>query len=162
VTRGQLLKLVVNATGWNITNPPAPTFADVLPGHPFYPYIETGVAHGVISGYTCGDPGEPCDPAQRPYFRPYNNITRGQVAKVIALAQAYPLPNPPNPTFADVPPAHPFYPFVEAVAAANVVSGYDCGGPGEPCDPQQRPYFRPVAPSTRAQAAKFVVLSSEP
>ena len=162
VTRGQLLKLVVNAAGWSIVTPPTPTFADVPAGHPFYPYIETGVSHGIISGYTCGGPGEPCDPQNRPYFRPYNTVTRSQVAKVIALAQAYPLPNPPAPTFADVPPTHPFYPFVEAVAAAGVVSGYTCGGGGEPCDPQNRPYFRPAAPATRAQAAKFVVLSQGP
>jgi hypothetical protein len=36
------------------------------------------------------------------------------------------------------------------------MSGYPCGGPGEPCDPQQRPYFRWGNPVTRGQASKIV------
>jgi hypothetical protein len=159
VTRGQMLKMVVNTAGWNYISPPAPTFADVDLTHPFYMFIETGYARGVISGYDCGGPGEPCDPQNRPYFRPYNNITRGQLSKVIALARAYPLPNPPAPTFADVPPGDPFYAFIEAMAAHNIVSGYDCGAPGEPCDPQNRPYFRPANQATRGQVTKFVTLA---
>jgi len=49
--------------------------------HPFYPYIEALAAQGIISGYTCGDPGEPC-PAR--YFRPDAGATRAQVSKVVA------------------------------------------------------------------------------
>jgi hypothetical protein len=33
----------------------------------------------VINGYQCGGPGEPCPGF---YYRPNNNITRGQVSKV--------------------------------------------------------------------------------
>jgi len=159
VTRGQLLKMVVNAAGWPVVTPPTPTFADVPDSHPFYSFIETGVSHGIISGYQCGGPGEPCDPQQRPYFRPGNDITRGQLSKVIALARGYPFPSPPTPTFADVPAAHPFYGFIEAVYAHAIVSGYTCGGPGEPCDPQNRPYFRPAANANRGQVSKFVTLA---
>ncbi|HVG00105.1 MAG TPA: hypothetical protein VND68_09730 [Chloroflexia bacterium] len=36
------------------------------------------------------------------------------------------------------------------------MSGYPCGGPNEQCDDQDRPYFRPSNPVTRAQAAKIV------
>jgi hypothetical protein len=159
VTRGQLLKMVVNAAGWLVSTPTVPTFADVPDSHPFYPFIETGVSHGIISGYDCGGPGEPCDPQNRPYFRAGNDITRGQLSKVIALARGYALPSPATPTFADVPDSHPFYGFVEAMAAHNIVSGYDCGGVGEPCDPANRPYFRPAADATRGQVSKFVTLA---
>ena len=31
-----------------------------------------------------GGPGEPCDLENRPYFRPNNNVTRGQIAKVVS------------------------------------------------------------------------------
>ena len=157
VTRGQLVKLVAGAAGWTL--PPAGaayTFADVPPGHPFAPYVEAAAAQGVISGYACGGPGEGCDPQGRPYFRPFAGITRGQIAKVLGLAAGYPPALPAVPTFADVPGADPFYGYVEAVAAHGIVSGYSCGGPGEPCDAQQRPYYRPTAATTRGQAAKIV------
>jgi hypothetical protein len=160
VTRAQLLKMVVNAAGWPVVSPPVPTFADVLLNHPFFAFIETGASHGIISGYECGAPGEPCNPpTNTPYFRPYNDITRGQLSKVIALARGYALPNPATPTFTDVPDTHPFHGFIEAMAAQHIVSGYDCGGVGEPCDPANRPYFRPAANATRGQVSKFVTLA---
>ena len=40
--------------------------------------------HGVIGGYQCGGPGEPCDSENRAYFRPYNTLTRGQLAKILS------------------------------------------------------------------------------
>jgi hypothetical protein len=36
------------------------------------------------------------------------------------------------------------------------MSGYPCGGPGEPCDGENRNYFRPNNPLTRGQTAKIV------
>ena len=60
------------------------TFADVPNGNPFWLGIEELAAHQVISGYTCGSLGEPCDPLSRPYFRWGANATRGQLAKIAA------------------------------------------------------------------------------
>jgi hypothetical protein len=155
--RGQLVKMVVLAAGFPLVVPPgAPHFADVAPGSVFYLFAEVAYDRGLIAGYNCGGPGEPCDPLNRPYFRPNNSITRGQVAKILTVARGWPPVSPPDPTFADVPPTHPFYPFVETVAARNVAGGYPCGGVGEPCDPQNRPYFRPYAYTTRAQLAKML------
>jgi hypothetical protein len=159
VTRGQLLKMVVNSAGWPLLNPTTPAFADVPPGNAFYRFIETGASHGIISGYDCGGPGEPCDTGRRPYFRPWAAITRGQLSKVIALARGYTIPNPATPTFTDVPAGSPFYGYVEAVAANHIVSGYDCGSPGEPCDAGRRPYFRPGNTATRGQVSKLVTLA---
>jgi hypothetical protein len=161
VTRGQLMKMVVNAAGWPFADPPSPTFADVPAGSTFYAFVETGYSHGLINGYPCGvDPLEPCDGQSRPYFRSGNPITRGQLSKVIALARAYPLGYPPAPTFEDVPITDTFYLYVEALSRSGLLLGYPCGGAGEPCvPPGNRPYFRPGNSATRAQVAKIVTIA---
>src|SRR6476661_111678 len=53
--------------------------------------------------------------------------------------------------FADVLPANPFYVFINRLYQQDVISGYACGGPGEPCDAQSRPYFRPSDSVNRQQ-----------
>ena len=64
---------------------------------------------------------------------------------------------PTQQTFADVPASNPFWVFVERVALHSVISGYGCGGVGEPCEPPlNRPYFRPYGSATRGQTAKIV------
>jgi subtilisin-like proprotein convertase family protein len=160
VTRGQLLKMAVNAAAWGLLNPKEPTFADVPRESTFYLYVETAYANGIINGYPCGGPGELCDPSSRPYFRPGNNITRGQLSKVIALVQGYSLPSPALPTFADVPASQTFFAYIEAVYAHGIINGYPCGSPGEPCDSGNRPYFRPAKSATRGQVSKLVTISS--
>ena len=62
------------------------TFADVAPGSVFYRLLEAAVCRGIISGYACGGPGEPCDPPHRPYYRQGTAATRGQIAKIVYLA----------------------------------------------------------------------------
>jgi hypothetical protein len=79
VSRGQFAKILVNASGWSILTPDRPDFADVGPTNPFYSYVETAYAHGVISGYSNFT------------FRPFNNVTRAQIAKIIYNAQPQPL-----------------------------------------------------------------------
>ena len=64
------------------------------PGQPFYSYVETAYAQGIISGYNCGGPGEACDSQNRPYFRPANLITRAQASKMIDLARPPATPTP--------------------------------------------------------------------
>src|SRR4029450_3344362 len=58
--------------------------------------------------------------------------------------------------FADVPPSNPFYRFTNRIYQQDLVTGYPCGGPGEPCDPESRPYYRPANNVTRQQMAKFI------
>jgi hypothetical protein len=58
--------------------------------------------------------------------------------------------------FTDVPTGNPFYAFVNRIYQQDLVTGYPCGGPGEPCDAQHRPYYRPVNNVTRQQMAKFI------
>jgi hypothetical protein len=63
---------------------------------------------------------------------------------------------PSGQCFTDVPASNPFYGFINALYTDNIISGYPCGGTGEPCDTQHRPYFRPGNNVTRGQMAKFV------
>ena len=108
------------------------TFSDVPVGSTFYDYISWITCHGIASGYSDNT------------FRPNNNATRGQISKMISLAYQWYLEPPANNyTFADVLPGSTFHLYVEAAYREGVVSGYPCGGAGEPCDPQNRPYFRP-------------------
>jgi hypothetical protein len=160
-TRGQMVKIVVLGFNVPIVTPTASayTFSDVPRDFPFFEVIETAAAHSIVSGYTCGGPGEPCDAQNRPYFRPFANVTRGQLSKIDVIAAGWTLQNPATGTFADVAPGSPFYEFVETAACHQVISGYNCGGPGEPCDPQNRPYFRQNNPTIRGQIAKIVYLS---
>src|SRR5215203_6601525 len=58
--------------------------------------------------------------------------------------------------FADVPSGNPFYEFANRLYEQDIITGYPCGGPGEPCDDQGRPYYRPGSDVTRQQMAKFV------
>jgi hypothetical protein len=149
-TRAQMVKIVV--LGFNVPAPGATptggyTFADVPPPNPFFGVIEAASARGIVSGYVCGGPGETCDDQHRPYFRPNASVTRGQLSKIDAIAAAWPLQNPTNPTFTDVAPGSAFYPFVETAVCHGVISGY-----GDHT-------FRPGANATRGQISKIVYLS---
>jgi hypothetical protein len=59
-------------------------------------------------------------------------------------------------TFADVPPGHPFWIYIERLAARSIFSGYPCGGPFEPCGPGQSLYFRAYNVAIRGQASKII------
>ncbi|HEX8600222.1 MAG TPA: S-layer homology domain-containing protein [Chloroflexia bacterium] len=143
-------------------------FQDVPPSQEessFYPYVRCLACRGVLGGYPCGGTNpqtgaaEPCGTSGNGYFRPGNNITRGQIAKIVSNAAGF-NEDVEGQSFADVPPSDEpssFYVYVERLTARNVMGGYPCGATAsEPCDDQNRPYFRPSANATRAQLAKIV------
>lgn len=138
---------------------PSPTtcsvqFNDVLDTAPFYSYVRCLACMGLMTGYRCGAAGEPCPGI---YFRPDVNITRAQLSKVVAGAAGFSEPVPTQrQTYADVPPDAPLWVFVERLSARGVVGGYTCGRNTEPCDDQERPYFRPNGAVTRGQASKMI------
>jgi hypothetical protein len=156
VTRGQLSKIVSEAAGFSEI-PADWTFQDVPPDSTFYLFIERLSSRGIIGGYPCGSEGEPCvPPLNRPYFRPYSNATRGQIAKIVAVAANF-TEIPPGQTFEDVPTSNPFYLWIERLAGRGIIGGYPCGSPGEPCvPPLSRPYFRWGNNATRGQTSKIV------
>ena len=49
-----------------------------------------------------------------------------------------------------------FYTFTNNIFLQDLVSGFSCGGPGEPCDSNNSPYYRPGNGVTRQQMAKFI------
>jgi hypothetical protein len=156
VTRGQLAKIVANAAGWEDV-PGTQTFEDVQAGSTFYTYTERLATRGYIGGYPCGGPGEPCNPpGDRPYYRPNAALTRGQITKIVANAAG--LNDPPgDQLFEDVLPGSTFFTYTQNLASRGVMSGYPCGGAGEPCNPpNDRPYFRPQVGASRGQVAKIV------
>ncbi len=152
-TRAQFSKMVALASRWVVLLPPTPDFADVPTSSPFYAYVEKAYIMGVISGYACGGPGEPCDDQQRPYFRPNAGVTRAQIAKILVLAEHFPTDTSGGPHFVDVPPAHPFYDPVETAYHHGLMSGYACGAAGEPCPGL---YLRPYGSATRGQISKMI------
>lgn len=157
ITRGQLSKIIsLSANFTPITN--TQTFEDVPIGSTFHPYIESLYAHNAINGYPCGGPSEPCvAPTNRPYFRPAIFSTRGQAAKVVAIASGH-TDLIEQQTFQDVGLDSPYWVYVENLAALNVISGYGCGSAGEPCIPPSfRPYFRPSNNLSRGQLSKISV-----
>ncbi|HYP41109.1 MAG TPA: S-layer homology domain-containing protein, partial [Chloroflexia bacterium] len=154
VTRGQLSKVVSSAAGFN-TTPTGQTFEDVSPDDTFYEFIERMASRGVISGYECGGPGEPCGNNNRPYFRPGNNASRGQLSKITSNAAGYIEPVSGQ-FYADVDDSNPFYAEISRLTVRGVIGGYPCGGAGEPCDSQNRPYFRWGSNVTRGQMSKIV------
>ncbi|HMA38232.1 MAG TPA: S-layer homology domain-containing protein [Chloroflexia bacterium] len=160
-TRSQQVKIVVLGFAKPIVTPAggAHTFADVPTTFPFFAVIETAAAATIVSGYNCGAPNEPCDTLNRPYFRPYANVTRGQLSKIDIVAAGWAVLNPATGPFTDVLAGTAFYRFVATAACHGVISGYACGGPGEPCDSTNRPYFRQYNQATRGQIAKIVYLS---
>jgi hypothetical protein len=156
VTRGQLAKIVSNAAGFSDTPGPQ-QFQDVLPGSTFYDFIWRLANRGIVSGYTCGAVGEPCiGPGNLPYFRPNNNVTRGQMSKIVSEAAGFSeTPGPQQ--FQDVLPGSTFYDWIWRLADRGIMGGYACGGAGEPCvGPGNLPYFRPGANASRGQASKIV------
>jgi len=73
VTRAQAAKMLALAEGWQIVNPPNPTFPDVTPDNWAYGYVETAVSHGIVGGYGDGT------------FSPNAIVTRAQLSKMLAL-----------------------------------------------------------------------------
>jgi N-acetylneuraminic acid mutarotase len=164
VTRGQVSKIVSESAAFGDTIPSTQqTFQDVPYNNPFWLWVERLSGRGIIGGYPCGGPFEPCiTPANRPYFRPNNNVTRGQLSKITSGAAGW-TETPTAQTFEDVLPGSTFYLYIERASSRAVIGGYPCGGAGEPCiAPGNRPYFRPNNNATRGQMSKIAAQAFYP
>jgi hypothetical protein len=118
-------------------------FTDVPPGSTFHSFVICLACRNILSGYADGT------------FRPNANVTRGQLSKIVSNSAGYSEPHPEQ-TFEDVTVGSTFHEFIERLASRGHISGYPCGGPGEPCiPPGNRPYFRPNADVTRGQTSKI-------
>ncbi len=156
VTRGQLSKIVSNSATFTDTQPTR-MFQDVPLNSTFQVYIGRLASRGYINGYPCGGPGEPCiSPANLPYFRPNNNASRGQISKIDSNSAVYG-DTPVGQQFEDVGIGSTYYTYAYRLVSRSIMSGYPCGGTGEPCvPPANLPYFRPSRNATRGQTSKIV------
>jgi hypothetical protein len=122
------------------------TFVDVLPSDWYYIYVHCLYCQGIIGGY-------PDDT-----FRPNNDLTRGQLAKIVSMSAGY-NQTVTGQSFEDVPVDSTFWVYIERMYMNGAVTGYPCGGVGEPCGPNNLPYFRPGNTTTRAQVSKVLVIA---
>ncbi len=160
-----LMLIAVLAANSSVLSPASrvQTYADVPTGSSFWPAVEQLSKMGVTTGYPCGGPGEPCDDLNRPYFRVGFPLTRKELAMMVSKAKGWSEVLVVQ-TFADVPPSHPAYAWIERVTLHGVMSGFSCGavsneGEKEPCDLASRPYFRPDASVTREELAVAISLA---
>jgi hypothetical protein len=124
-------------------------FSDVQPGDTFYSQIMCLACNGLMSGYSDST------------FRPYNEVTRGQLAKIVSIASGF-NETTGDQTFEDVPVGSTFHLYVERMASRGIVGGYPCGGTEvEPCGVDNKPYFRPNADANRGQISKIIATAAQ-
>lgn len=112
------------------------SFSDVrdIPSHHFYEAVMKYTAADMISGYSDGT------------FKPGQNITRQDAAKLLALVLDLDTKNVSDPGFKDISKTSPYYSYIAALVEEGIISGYEDNT------------FRPHDSLTRAQMAKIIVL----
>src|SRR4051812_10290183 len=93
----------------------APVYSDVFPSDYYFDAVSGLTCVNAVSGYSDGT------------FRPGYNTTRGQLAKIVTIAEGWPINTSGGPHFTDVPPSHSFYPYVETAFNHGVIGGYSDG-----------------------------------
>ncbi|MCA9385848.1 S-layer homology domain-containing protein [Candidatus Dojkabacteria bacterium] len=108
------------------------TFPDVPASNPYFPHIQNLECENVIHGYSDGT------------FKPYQPITRGEMAKIIENGYRFP-ENTNCGGFTDVPTSNKFYVEIMTLKCNGVISGYSDNS------------FRTDTLVTRAEAMKFII-----
>ena len=96
-TGGSLLVSVGADPVYVAINYNPPRFSDVPFSYWAYSFVDYLASGSIVGGYSDGT------------FRPGNQATRGQFAKMDALGMGWTLLNPADPTFADIAPGSTFY-----------------------------------------------------
>ena len=122
-----LQSLTLNGSGCNLS------FNDMPSSNIFRADILYLACRNIVGGFPDGS------------FRPNASTTRGQFAKIAALAFGIPPFTPSSPSFNDVPSSYFAYAYIEAAAHAGVITGFPDGS------------FRPNQNVTRAQVAVITV-----
>lgn len=91
----------------------AGTFTDVAENNAHFKAITELQAAGIINGYSDGT------------FKPAQDVTRGQAAKMIAGALGLDTKNVANPKFTDIPVSHQYYGPIAALAALDAIEIYE-------------------------------------
>lgn len=128
---------VLASSGILVALPPAASayvFKDLNPNADYYKPVLDLVNRGVINGYNDGT------------FRPSEAVTRGEAAKILAIAMGLNIARQQNPGFKDVPQSHPYYAYIAAIANEGVIDGFNDKS------------FKPNELITRGQIAKALTL----
>ncbi|AWE06403.1 hypothetical protein DCE79_02940 [Lysinibacillus sp. 2017] len=135
ITRGQAAKIIAKILNLDTNGLENPNFTDVNVNDQFYPYIAALVKAGIISGYSDNT------------FKPTQTITRGQMAKMIAIG--FNLNDEIEAPFTDVSADHPFANYVNALFSSGVTTG------------KTATTFDLNGDVTRGQLASFVVRAEQ-
>ena len=115
----------------------AADFPDVSPSHPYYVPIHFVQEHQIAQGFPDGT------------FRPYQQITRGEVLKMIMRAAGYTgLAAVASDPFPDVSKSEEFAPYIQQAVDLGIVNGYEDG------------LFRMNRSVSRIEALKMVLLAN--
>ncbi len=107
-------------------------FIDVPADHPFVDAVRWAAVEGITGGWPDGT------------FRPTSVVTRQAAVAFLHRMAGSPLPPIDAPTFADVPPGHPFEDAVRWAAAEGITDGWPDGT------------FRPTGAVTRQAIVAFL------
>ena len=130
-------------------------FTDVPFGSTFYDYVRCMACRGIINGYNTGcATGNPC-------FKPSDNVTRGQLAKIVSNAAGFTEPTGAQ-QFEDVPVGSTFFDFVWRLYSRGIVNGYPCGGAGEPCGGRQPAVLPDPTPTSPGPDIQDSIRGSRP
>ena len=130
IKRIQAVQMILRELGVKTGDAPNPQFKDVRPGSNGYNEIAKAAQLGIISGKDDGT------------FDPNGKLTRGQMATI--LVNAYKLKGTYYSDFKDISNKGKIYPFIQALAAHNITTGYPDGT------------FRPNETLKRAHFAAFM------
>ncbi|PKC50720.1 SLH-domain-containing protein, partial [Rhizophagus irregularis] len=88
-------------------------YSDVKATDYFYDSIKSLADRGIVKGFPDG------------LYKPYESVTRGQAAVMLANLLQLDTENVKNPGFTDVPTTHPYYGAIAALSAKGIINGYE-------------------------------------
>lgn len=113
------------------------TFPDVKETEFFYKDVLQLAERGIVQGFPDGT------------YRPYQDVNRGQAAKIIAGVLGLDTKNVKNPSFKDVSTSNEYYGAIAALQNAGIINGYPDGT------------YKPAAPIERNHMAKIIANAFE-
>jgi hypothetical protein len=144
VTRAEMAVFLDRTLGQGELKDGRQTFADVPPTYWAYGWIERFYTLGVTTG--CG-----ANAAGQRIYCPDRGVTRAEMAAFLERAKGdLTPPTPAAQRFADVPPSHPQYAFIEALYNRGVTTG--CGA-----NAQGQLIYCPERGVNRAEIAVFII-----
>ncbi|KOP70702.1 S-layer protein [Lysinibacillus sp. FJAT-14745] len=137
VTRGQAAKMLATVLNLDLKNVEDPYFKDVPESSEYYNYIAALQNAGIMSGYSNGT------------FMPNEVITRGQLAKILALGFKFEIASNYNHSFQDVTSQTSNAIYIQTLVDLKITEG------------TTPVTFSPYNAVTRGQIASFIVRSQE-